>query len=173
MADSRRSSAPTAASIAPESEQAAPVVGQQPVRHPILLRIAIVLTALWGLVMLVLWLTTANPVVLSRPQIAKADFVVTASRPDPKKDRLHIEQVWRGELEAGELTVLNLDKPAPVKMQPGEKFIVPLSRARGGLRITTLEKQFAKNPPLVYPATPEAIRHLQDLLAEPTQKKAP
>ena len=164
MADSHRQASPHNALAAPESEPVMTAVA--PVRHPILLRVAVVLAAAWGLVVLVLWLTTANPVVLSRPQIAKADFIVTASRPDPKKDRLQIEQVWRGELELGEMTVRNLDEPAPVKMPVGEKFLVPLSRARGGLKITTLDRQLAKNPPLIYRATPEAIRQLQDLLAE-------
>lgn len=168
MAVSRRLSSPaeTASSVEPMGE---PVVPSQPVRRPRLLLVASILTSLWGIFVLALWLTSADPVILSKPQIGRADFIVTASRPDPRKNRLLIEQVWRGQLEPGELVILNLDKPAPHNMPAGKKFIVPLSRARGGLRITVLGEQSDKIPPLIYPETPDAIRQLQDLLAEKPQ----
>lgn len=161
---------PTSSPPAPEpaEPEEGAVVADIPaqVPRPRLLRVAAILTALWGITVVVLWLTTANPAVLSRPQITRADFIITATRPDPDKKILKVEKVWRGHLETAEVTISNLDKPTPVKMPAGETFIVPLSRARNGLKITTLREQQERTPPLVYRATPEAILELQKLLTE-------
>lgn len=135
------------------------------------LRLIGVVVVLWGIIVAVMVLSAANPVALSRPQIAKADVIVTARRPDFRNSNLHVLQVWRGDLPAGDHAVLNLGQLSMSDMPPGVDFIVPLTHERGGLAITTLPLQDPKKPPLVYPVNDLTTRQLQDLLNQLTRPR--
>lgn len=132
------------------------------------LRLAAAVVALWGAIVAVMWLTTANPVALSTPQIERSDVIVTGQRPDHQSQRLQVSKVWRGELPNGEHTILNLGRLKVADMPPGVDFFVPLSQVRSGWIITTLPAQSPEKPPLVYPVTPATTQALQDLLARPS-----
>lgn len=117
-----------------------------------------VATAAWLLFLAGVCLTTANPVVVSQPQVAMADWVVTAAPIAGRAKRICIEKIWGDSLPAGEVDVLNLPENWP-RSRNG-RYLVPLSRVDGQLRVTTLKSQSVDRPPLVYPATDGAIAQM-------------
>ena len=124
-----------------------------------LLKAAFAVVAAWWMTLAVLALTTSNPVVVSPDQIGISDVVITGTVP-PEGELVAVERVWYGEFDGTEVRVVNLAESAPV--EPGQKYLFPISRSGNHYRITTLERQ--TSPPLVYPATPEALDQLRQIL---------
>jgi len=106
-----------------------------------------------------LW--TAKPRLVSPGQIHSADVVVVARRVQADSDRIMVERVLRGDVEADrQLRVLNLaDVPG---LPPDRSYLFALSRFRHDFTVTTLEGQ--RVAPLVYPASPEAIEQAKAIL---------
>lgn len=155
----RVSAAPSAAPVS--SESTSPTAWKQ--RR---LKLVIAVVAFWGATVAALWLTTANPVVLSRPQIAAAQFVVTAQRVPGRAGWLRLEHAWTPGIQGPELEVVNLAALGETRFPPGKSFLVPLTHAPRGLEITTLPGQGSHRPPLVYAVTPEAVWQLRQMLSE-------
>jgi hypothetical protein len=116
-----------------------------------------------GLVLLAAF--SANPVTLNQKQIRVSDFVVTAQRsPDDSTELIVVKEWLRGE-DLGTIRVTNLDK---TNLTTDQEFLVPLQRLTNG-RIQITPTPLPNNPPLVYPATPEAEAELQKLLESRTR----
>lgn len=117
----------------------------------------------WMAALILMWLTTANPLVISRAQLKQSDAVVVARVLDRERDRVEVTRVLHGDAKPQDrLTVLNLSR---VEFSGGAgEWIMPLSTFRGDYRITELDDQRA--PPLVYPATGEGIEITKRLLQE-------
>lgn len=104
---------------------------------------------------------TAKPEIVSPGQILKAHAVVVARRVRVDGDRIRVERVIRGDLEADhEVRVLNLaDVP---DLSSDRSYLFALSRFRQDFNVTTLEGQRAV--PLVYPASPDVIEQAKSIL---------
>lgn len=125
--------------------------------------------------------TSANPVVLNPTQIAAAQVIVQGEWVATRPPQLHVHKIWKGQLAAESLVI---EGPIPVAPITGE-VLIALSRIPGGdgaspsYQITQggLENHpqhlppgtpelgiMAEVLPLVYPATPESLTQLQQLL---------
>lgn len=124
----------------------------------------------WSLALAAMWLLTANPLLVSRDQVLQSDAVVTARLDGAGRGRLRIESVLSGNLAQDDVvTVLNL--PPHPELEAGRACVVPLQRFRRDYQVTVLEGQRSPPlPPLVYPATPEAIREVNRILREANQQ---
>lgn len=134
--------------------------------------IAASLTAVWLLALAGLAIFTANPVTLNRHQIELAELVVSGRVVDLGSGEVAVERTWKGAAPADQLQVGNLaDTPAAA----GGVYILPLTAAEGGLVVTPARRRRDERaarqpldtggPPLIYPATPEALEQLQQALA--------
>lgn len=135
-----------------------------PPRHPLLLKVLLIAGMAWWLAMIAMALLTANPAVVSVPQIQQADAVVTGTVPDPQGEKFVVERTWKGDLKPGTITVLNLHE-APA-LERGKKYVFPVSRFGRSYRITRTEEQNLNTPPIVYPATYEVTDRLQQVLKQ-------
>jgi hypothetical protein len=149
------------------------------------------LYAAWIAFLLVLALTTRNPVVLSRPQIMAATLDVRAQVDDPASRKAKVVEVlWpeseKGKLEGQEIVVDNLpqcvrseredatekerEKKDPRTenerwTKPGE-YLLPLeATGKGGYRVATPLPSPGFNPsaykPHIYPWTEETQRQFE------------
>lgn len=123
------------------------------------------LATAWILGLLILAVTTANPVTLNRKQIERSPFVVTATREAADSSILLVSKEWKHGRELGKISVINLHETG---MPVGREFLVPLEF---GLTNEGESPQYAVTPttlpneaPLIYPATPEAQSALEELL---------
>jgi hypothetical protein len=134
---------------------------EPPAHHPILLITAIVLSVAWWIALGTMAALTANPVVLNREQVLRAPCVVTATVvDDPNSGQLQIKEEWKGDAPKGTISVPNLSATGAKR---GGTYLVPLSRTSDGFEVSrTLLPNF---PPMIYPATPEAIDQLKRILA--------
>lgn len=122
---------------------------------------ALLVAGLWILALAVLAAFTANPVTINAQQILRSDYVVTAPFPAPLAEKLVSEKEWKRGGGLGSLRVENLSE---IPATPGRRYIIPLKHSTGGAyRVTSAP--LPDNPPLIYPATPEAERQLRDLLS--------
>jgi len=125
--------------------------------------VASVLAACWGLSLALLAYFTANAVMLNREQILASPFVVTATvEGNPSNGRVSIEREWKKHALAGTITVENL---TAVGARPGIKYVIPLYRPDDAYRVT--ETPFSSGTPLIYPATPDALKQLEAIVGHP------
>lgn len=125
------------------------------------LLIAAILAAGWALFLALLAAYTANPVTLNREQILASSYVVTATvAGDPAEGRVSVEREWKKQALSG--TVAVIDLPA-AGARRGTAYLIPLSRSDDALRVT--EAPDSTGAPLIYPATPDALKQLRTILA--------
>lgn len=124
--------------------------------------IAVAVAACWLLVLGSLALFTANPITLNVEQVRASEYVVTGRVAGEERSVLVVESQWKGAETPAELRVGNLSQTA---IRPGRSYLVPLSRTRSGALEVT-ETDLPENPPLVYPATEEAIAQLAAILSD-------
>lgn len=124
--------------------------------------IAVAVAACWLLVLGGLALFTANPITLNVEQIRTSEYVVTGRLAGDERSVLIVERQSQGGETPLELRVGNLSQTA---IRPGRSYLVPLSRTRSGALEVT-ETDLPDNPPLVYPATEEAIAQLTAILSD-------
>ena len=105
-------------------------------------------------------LFTANPVTLNREQIIRAETLVTATVVDPVTGTIHIEKFWKGDREVDSITLGNLNETGA---KAGVSYIIPVTELRKDRYMVTTTR-LPKNPPLIYPNTPESVRQLQSIL---------
>jgi hypothetical protein len=131
-----------------------------PPRARLFLIVASVLAACWGLALALLAYFTANAVMLNREQILASPFVVTATvEGNPSNGRVSVEREWKKHALSGTITVKNL---TAVGARPGIKYVMPLYRPDDAFRVT--ETPFSSGTPLIYPATPDALKQLEAIV---------
>lgn len=148
--------------VAPDSAPD-PTSPQKPVarsRRPLIA--AFVIAGVWISALLVLALTTANPVTLNRKQIRKSDYVVTAKRTGPGAQTLEVLKEWKHGESLGTVTIANLER---VEMPADREFLVPLNSVGSGRYLIT-ETTLPNRAPLIYPATEEAKSQLVSILED-------
>lgn len=127
-------------------------------------------TLAWVLLLVGLVNRTANPVTLNRAQIAHADYVVTAMPMDAAKGTFQVEREWKHGAELGAIQIHDLP---PTPSLERRESLIPLTRRADGSFVVTQgelsnpghEKTVAAHvPPVIYPATPDALRQLEALL---------
>ncbi len=130
-------------------------------RSRLFLIAASVLAACWGIALALLAVFTANPVTLNREQILGSPYVVTGTVVGgPSSGHVSVEREWKQSALTGTIAVENL---AAAGARKGSTYLIPLSRSNDAYRVT--EAPFGGGAPLIYPATPDATRQLQTLLA--------
>ncbi|MBW3542853.1 MAG: hypothetical protein KY476_21530 [Planctomycetes bacterium] len=127
-----------------------------------LILLLIGLACLWWAFLAVLAVTTANPVTLNRAQFQEATHVVTATVEDPAAGLIAVEREWKTAATLAQINVLNLSSTAAER---GERYVLPLQRL-GRTTYRVPPAPLPGNPPLIYPATDEALRQLKELLGE-------
>ncbi len=135
------------------------------------LKFLIVVSIAWFGCIVFLAVTSANPLVVSQPQINQSQVVVSAAIPAAESEVIVVERVWAGDVKVGEkLSVLQIhDTPAVqharTEKQPADQlYIFPLTRFGRFYRITTLPHQ--TSAPIIYPVTPETIDQVKQALRE-------
>jgi len=128
-------------------------------RHKSLFVVAAVTVATWMILLLLLSVTTANPVTLNRDQIIDSTDVVTALVGDPQSGVIQIQQSWKSVVTESELKVADL---AALSVTKGDRFIIPVLRNKDVWQVTP--SKLPKNPRLIYPASDEAERQLKSIL---------
>lgn len=115
----------------------------------------------WCAALAWLALATSNPVTLNRKQILAADAVVNVQIKDRAAGACRVLKSWRGTATPNEIVVHGLAETAA---RGDGEWILPLQETRRGYEVQTsaLPEQLR----LVYPATPEAVRQLEELVAE-------
>ena len=121
--------------------------------------LAAAFAGLWLIGLGVLSILTANPITLNRDQVLSATDVLTAVVEDAKAGSVRVEKSWRGAVSEDHLALSNLSATKPAA---GDRLLIPVSRSRGGWRVTL--SKLSNEPPLVYPATPESEGQLRQLL---------
>lgn len=131
------------------------------IRSPRLAGAAVLFVA-WLTVLLALVLTTSNPVVLNRAQLRAAPHVVMARVTDLPAGRCDVERQWRTPTTATALTIVDLHETGA---RTGQSYLFALQPANGeAFAIVPAGKERAAKP--IYPATPESIARLEELLGE-------
>lgn len=135
-----------------------------------LLIAAAVLAAAWIGFLVWLAVRTANPVTVNRAQLVTSDAVVIATvEPTQASSRsvsLRIEKVLAGQLDEETLRVGGVE---PGRFSAGGRFLVPLRETDHGF-VVTLAPVTQEGVPLVYPATDDALRAAEKILATGTDK---
>ena len=127
--------------------------------HRLIFRIAALLASTWIILLLVLSITSANPVTLNRDQIVESADVLTVLVKDPQTGAVQIEKSWKSEINDNELTVRNI---ASMGATVGERLLIPIIRQDDEWQV--MPSKLPNNPRLIYPATPEAERQLKSIL---------
>jgi hypothetical protein len=123
---------------------------------------AAVITVIWCVILFVMAWLTANPITVNRDQVLRADFVVTGKvDSEPASGQVSVSQEWKHNGLSGTIRVENLDD---ARVQRGKTYLMPLSRTGSGYGIT--QARHADPAAVVYPATPEAIEQLKEILAD-------
>jgi hypothetical protein len=137
-----------------------PIALPPPRRSRTFLIVAAVLAACWGVTLSLLAYYTANPVTLNYDQVVASPYVVTGTvAGDPAAGQVTVEREWKKHALTGTITVQNL---AASGARSGKTYILPLSRPGEALRVTIIP--FGDGTPLIYPATPDALKQLQTML---------
>jgi hypothetical protein len=115
--------------------------------------------AAWGIALIVVAVSTANPVVFNRRQIELSDAVVMARVIDRAAGAVEVESSWKADVPRGRITVHNLAASQPELTDT--PVLIPLTFWAVGYEVTPIP------PPgpgrLVYPATPNAREELDRL----------
>jgi hypothetical protein len=124
------------------------------------LAVAAVLAALWLAALTLLAIFTANPVMLNVAQIEASPYVVTGTvEGDPVKGQVKVERGWTSHSLSGTITVENLEETGA---RAGQTYLIPLSRPFDAFRVTPTPG--SRTVPLIYPATPDALKQLETIL---------
>lgn len=145
---------------------AAPSPASVPVPPRWRFRLTCVIAAAWLVALIVVAVTTSNPVAFNRRQIELADVIVMARVIDRAAGTVEVEASWKGEVPRGRITIQNLAASKPELTDT--PLLIPLTPVGNGYVVTTVA------PPgpglLVYPATPKAREELDRLLKQLKQQ---
>jgi hypothetical protein len=127
------------------------------------LLLAATAAAAWFAFLVALAVLTANPVTVDREQLLDSDAVVAAT-PTASAARsvtLRVEKTLAG-LNVPD--TLRAETDEPQRLTAGRRYIVPLRRTADGYAVTPAPRSL-KYAPLVYPATDDALRAAEKILA--------
>ena len=124
-----------------------------------LFSITALLAVTWMVLLLVLSVTSANPVTLNRDQIVEAADVLTVLVKDQQTGAVQIEKSWKGELSDHELVVTDI---ASMGVATGQRCLIPITREGGQWQV--MPSKLPNNARLIYPMSPEAERQLKSIL---------
>lgn len=122
---------------------------------------AAAIAVVWCAALAWLALATSNPVTLNRKQVLEADAVVAVQIQDRVAGACRVVRRWRGTAVPDEIVVHGLAETAA---RGDGEWILPLQQTGRGYEVQTsaLPGQLR----LVYPATPEAVRQMEELVVE-------
>lgn len=123
--------------------------------------IVILIAVVWCGALAGLVLTSANPLTLNRRQILDAAAVVTVQIVDRPAGECRVTRQWTGAPLPEQINVQQLSETAATAEG---QWILPLD-VRGG-RLQVLPSLLPSGARLVYPATPDAVRQLEAILAD-------
>lgn len=121
--------------------------------------VAAIMSTAWMLSLLILSVTTANPVTLNRDQIIESTDVLTALVDDPQSGVIQIQHSWKDVVGEKQIKVADLGSLSVTK---GERYIIPVLQNKETWQATP--SKLPKNPRLIYPASDEAERQLKSIL---------
>jgi hypothetical protein len=140
------------------------------------LAIAVLLFAGWISWLIYLTLTSANPTVLSRPQLLVSTLEVvaqvpgiTAEPPEVSVERVYWPTEQQNQWQGKKIIVNNLSE-CQGWSGPGE-YLMPLSSEGQSFRVTPIPPSpgYSRNgPPVIYAWTPQVARQL-DTIAHPAR----
>jgi hypothetical protein len=113
-------------------------------------------------VLATLAITAANPVIVNRKQVLKADLVVTARVINRDSGECTIEKQWTPGPPVDAITVANLKETRAVQ---GASFILALEYRAGG-SYAVIPAPLSGAPLLVYPATPDVVSQVAELFGQ-------
>jgi hypothetical protein len=126
--------------------------------------LALSVAAVWVVALATLALTAANPIVLNRTQVRQADLVVSARVIDLSSGECAVEDRWSVRPAPPTIRVVNL--PA-TRAEAGGTYILPLvPREEGVYEVIPAPLEGA--PRLVYPASPDVVAQVEELLGRHT-----
>lgn len=130
--------------------------------------------AVWIGFMLVQARRSANPVIVSRPQVLSADAVVEGTW-RPGKPILEVERVWWGTSEL-KGQAIEISGMVAERAPAGARAIVPLSRVENKWQVAPLPPATGAAPgtvvPEAYPAVPQVERQFVQILDSRRQARA-
>lgn len=135
---------------------------------------AVLVFAVWFVLLVTLAVRTANPVTLNRLQIRQADLIVEATIEDLATGECRIVRSWPDAPQLGPvITVTGLGE---LSVRPGEAYLLPLNRNERGAGFHIAPTPPPLSKPLIYPADDESRRQLEEILddaqtAEPKSGK--
>lgn len=155
-------SAPTEQDASGRSPAESTLSESRPNTTRLLLMIIVGMAVIWWVSLSGLALLTANPVTLNRDQIQRSDYVVTIELSQPNQKTLDVLREWKSEADFATISIRNL-KAADLKS--GRRYLIPLTKEGGDVfRIT--DTRLAREQPLAYPETTEAIEQLLRILGK-------
>ena len=123
--------------------------------------IAIGLAIVWVGVLIALVARTANPVTLNRDQILRSHVIVEARVVDSTTGECEVVRAWPAAFPLRTITVRELTTTG-AKLD--QTYVLPLISIRDDFEITPT--RLPNGVRLIYPATPEAVRQLEAILAQ-------
>jgi len=130
-----------------------------------LLIAAAALVAAWLSALALLAVRTANPVTLNRWQLLDSDAVVVATPQPIDGESRHVSLSIERVLAGGALPdALRLGGVEATRFEKPGRYIVPLHETGHGFAVTPAPPAL-NGAPLVYPATAEAVRMAEEILA--------
>lgn len=121
---------------------------------------AITAAAVYWTALIIMALTTANPVTLNRHQILQAEMVVIGRVDSLPKGTVTVEEVWGGDLDAETITVETLRAAGA---RTGERYLLPLQTVGPPNLYSVVATPLPSGDRLIYPATTEALEQLRAL----------
>ncbi len=109
----------------------------------------------WYVFLISIAATTGNPITLNRVQLEESRVII-AGRVDAG-GHVQVDQEFKGRAPAREFELADFPYPAG-------RYILPLRPGPDGIEITP--SRLPNKARLIYPATPESIRQLEELLTE-------
>jgi len=124
------------------------------------------LAVVWGSCLLSLAIFTANPLLLNRDQVLRADGVVSAtiSRTDPAS--VSVTKEWKNHQLPRTLRLKSL---LPLHLKPEHEYLIPISKV-GSDTYAVTPTRLPDQPRLVYPVSRESVRQLREILSETVAK---
>jgi hypothetical protein len=106
---------------------------------------------------------------LNVEQVEASPYVVTGTvNGDPAKGQVTVEREWKKHALSGTITVANLREAGA---RAGTAYIIPISRPYDAFRVT--DSPYFGTGPLIYPATPDALKQLEAILKPSSNQPAP
>jgi hypothetical protein len=134
-----------------------------PARSPSRLWAAALVFAGWLTALVVLVVTTANPVTLNRRQVLQSRVIVEAEVADASRETCSVQRSWPVGLGVG--TDIRIEGLTSLHLQPETRYLIPLNTTDAGTyRVTPVHD--GSDDLRVYPASADAVTQLEQILTQ-------